>query len=93
MRSTVGLDLAETPAYATPRGVISMLNVRRASSRSTDLCARRGPVRERWIPTVPGEGDLRSRSYPLVVTAFPEERSSRDLDDAATDVALGRTSK
>jgi hypothetical protein len=69
-------------------GVISMLNVRRAGSVSVDPSARRSPIRERWIPTVPGEGDLRSRSYPSVTALFFEDGMIRDGDDAAGEVAL-----
>ena len=69
-------------------GVISMLNVRRASSVSVDPSGRRSPIRERWIPTAPGEGDLRSRSYPLVATMLSEDGALRDGDDLGADVAF-----
>lgn len=72
-------------------GVISMLNVRRASSVSTDPSGRRSPIRERWIPTAPGDGDLRSRSYPLVSSMVFEDGAVRDMDDAAAELAaVGR---
>ncbi len=69
-------------------GVISMLNVRRASSVSVDPSARRSPIRERWIPTAAGDGDLRSRSYPLVSAMVSEDGALRDLDDTAVDFAF-----
>jgi hypothetical protein len=69
-------------------GVISMLKVRRSSSVSVDPSARRSPIRERWIPTVPGEGDLRSRSYPSVSALFLDDGSMRDGDDGGSEVAL-----
>jgi hypothetical protein len=70
-----------------------MLNVRRALSRSTDLSARRPSGRECWIPTAPGEGDLRSRSYPVVITTISEDGVVRGLDDVADAVLLAQHSK
>lgn len=70
-----------------------MLNVRRAFSRSTDMSARRPSTRERWVPNAPGETDLRSRSYPVVFTTVSEDGVVRELDDAATEVALAQHSK
>jgi hypothetical protein len=74
-------------------GVISMLNVRRSSSVSTDPSGRRSSIRERWIPTAPGDGDLRSRSYPLASSMVLEDGALRDMDDVATDVAAVRRLK
>lgn len=84
----IGFDLADTPAYAMSHGVISMLNVRRTSAVSIDPSGRRSAIRERWIPTAPGDGDLRSRSYPVVSAMLLEEGSLRDSDDTGTDVAV-----
>ena len=69
-------------------GVISMLNVRRASSVSVDPSGRRSQIRERWIPTAPGDGDLRSRSYPLVSAMVSDDGALRDMDDSVVDFAL-----
>lgn len=74
-------------------GVISMLNVRRASSVSVDPSGRRSPIRERWIPTAPGDGDLRSRSYPSVSAMVSEDGTLRDMDDSAIDFALAGSVK
>lgn len=68
-------------------GVISMLNIRRAASVSIDPSVRRSPVRERWVPTSPGEGDLRSRSYPLVSTVLSEDGLLWERDEAAAEIA------
>lgn len=70
-----------------------MLNVRRASSRSTDLSACRPSTRERWVPNAPGETDLRSRSYPVVITTVSDDGVVRELDEAATEIALVQRSK
>ncbi|MBY0278184.1 hypothetical protein K2Z84_22865 [Candidatus Binatia bacterium] len=83
-----GSDLAESTEYAIAHGVISMLNVRRASSVSVDPSGRRNPIRERWIPTAPGEGDLRSRSYPSGTAMFFDDLQARDPDEMLLDVAL-----
>lgn len=68
-------------------GVISMPNIRRAASVSIDPSLRRRPIRERWIPTTPGEGDLRSRSYPLVSTLLSEDGLVWERDEGGAEIA------
>ena len=70
-----------------------MLNVRRASSFSADSSARRNAIRERWIPTAPGDGDLRSRSYPLALATFFDDSQVRDADEMVLDFAHFRRAK
>ena len=47
----------------------------------------------RLPPLSEAEGDLRSRSYPVVITTVSEDGVVRELDDATSDVALARHSK
>jgi hypothetical protein len=59
-----------------------MLNVRRNAAFSVDPSARRSQIRERWIPTEAGDGDLRPRTYPAVSAGNFEDSLRREKDDS-----------
>lgn len=60
-----------------------MLTHRRGPSFSSDPTLERRGKRERWVPLVPGEGDLRPRSYPPNQPVVSEEALRRDKDESA----------
>jgi hypothetical protein len=62
-----------------------MLSLRRGPTFSYDPTSRRDGRREHWIPTGPGEGDLRGRAYPVVqMTTPPEETVRHEVDELAS---------
>ena len=62
-----------------------MDSLRRGPTFSYDPTARRDGCREQWIPTEPGEGDLRGRSYPAAqLGTTGEDALRRELDDLAS---------
>lgn len=60
-----------------------MLNARRSATFSVDHARRREPIRERWIPTEAGDGDLRPRVYPTVSTGISDDLPRREKDETA----------
>jgi len=63
-----------------------MLNVRRNAAFSVDPSARRSPIRERWIPTEAGDGDLRPRSYPAVINGNSDDPPRREKEEIARQI-------